>query len=157
MNTQLSFSANFAKIKLLCDIASSGKHKYKRYLGSPLRYAGGKSLAVGFVVELLPDNLQRLVSPFLGGGAIEIAIANEMNVEVLAYDVFDILTNYWNIQITQPEALYKRLADFAPSRPTFAAVKKRLQAHWQGEARLNAGIWRRIIISTPTHPMGRTF
>ena len=32
----------------------SGKTKYKRCVNSTLRYAGGKSLAVGLVVELLP-------------------------------------------------------------------------------------------------------
>jgi len=32
----------------------SSTRKYKRYLGSPLRYAGGKSLAVGYIIELLP-------------------------------------------------------------------------------------------------------
>ena len=47
--------------------------KYKRYTGTPLRYAGGKTLAVGYIVELLPDNLQRIISPFFGGGSLEIA------------------------------------------------------------------------------------
>ena len=31
----------------------SGKIQYKRYVGSPLRYAGGKSLAVGLIVEII--------------------------------------------------------------------------------------------------------
>jgi|GEM_PF-5733732 len=39
--------------------------RYKRYLGSPLRYAGGKSWAVGYVLEYIPDDIQRLVSLFL--------------------------------------------------------------------------------------------
>jgi len=51
----------------------SGKTKYKRYMGSPLRYAGGKSLAVGFIIELIPDNIKRVVSPFIGGGSVEVA------------------------------------------------------------------------------------
>ena len=38
-------------------LRSSGKLQYKRYIASPLRYAGGKSLAVGFVAELLPDSV----------------------------------------------------------------------------------------------------
>ncbi len=40
--------------------------KYKRYLGSPLRYAGGKSWAVGYVIEYIPENINRLISPFFG-------------------------------------------------------------------------------------------
>ncbi len=137
MNIQPALFDLPAKEQLLRKLKSNGNRKYKRYLGSPLRYAGGKTLAVGFVAELLPDNITQLVSPFIGGGAVEIAIANEVSVDVIAYDVFDVLTNYWDVQINQPEALYRRLVAFTPSRTTFAAVKQRLKAHWQGEARLN--------------------
>lgn len=56
----------------------SGKTKYKRYVGAPIRYAGGKSLAVGLVIERIPDNTKRVVSPFLGGGSVEVAIAREL-------------------------------------------------------------------------------
>lgn len=121
----------------LKQLRSRGKLAYKRYLGSPLRYAGGKSLAVGFVLERLPSPLvKRLVSPFMGGGSVEIALAKELGVEVVAYDIFDILANYWDVQINDAPALYRRLKNFAPTRQTFAAVKKRLKAHWDGESRL---------------------
>ena len=89
-----------SKQALLDSLRSNGKLDYKRYLGSPLRYAGGKSLAVGYVVELLPDNLERLVSPFMGGGSVEIACARELGMEVIAYDIFDILCTYWQVQIS---------------------------------------------------------
>ena len=56
------------KRDFLLSLGSTGKLEYKRYTSSPLRYAGGKSLAGGFVVELLQSNLQRIVSPFIGGG-----------------------------------------------------------------------------------------
>ncbi|MPM88583.1 hypothetical protein SDC9_135687 [bioreactor metagenome] len=56
----------------------NGKYLYKRYLGSPLRYAGGKSLAVGSIVELLSNSLKRIISPFLGGGSFEIACINRL-------------------------------------------------------------------------------
>ena len=62
----------------LLGLKSTGKLDYKRYLGSPLRYAGGKSLAVGYVVERLPKNIERLVCPFIGGGSVEIACAKEI-------------------------------------------------------------------------------
>ena len=114
----------------LAGLKSRGKLDYKRYLGSPLRYAGGKSLAVGYVLERLPANIQRLVSPFFGGGSIEIACAKEIDIEVVGYDVFDILVNYWQVQLEKPQALYRLLAEFEPTRQTFAHIKKRLQAHW---------------------------
>jgi site-specific DNA-adenine methylase len=85
---------------------------YKRYVGTPLRYAGGKTLAVGYIVNLLPNKIGRLVSPFLGGASVEIAIAKELGIEVVGYDIFDILINYWHYQITQPKELSKKLAKF---------------------------------------------
>ena len=118
-------------------LKSAGKLDYKRYLGTPLRYAGGKSLAVGYVAEHLPDGLERLVSPFMGGGSVEVACAREIGMEVVGYDVFDILCNYWRVQLRNRHALYKRLKQFPPTRKTFRAVKERLAAHWNGENRLS--------------------
>ncbi len=112
-------------------LKSSGKLDYKRYTRSPLRYAGGKSLAVGLVIEKLPDDIERIASPFVGGGAVEIACAKELEIEVSAYDVFDVLCAYWHVQLTAPKALAKKLRAFAPDRDTFASVKKRLERHWR--------------------------
>lgn len=125
------------KAEFLVALKSTGKLDYKRYLGSPLRYAGGKSLAVGYVVERLPEGLERLVSPFIGGGSVEVACARELGLEVVAYDVFDILCNYWRVQLRNTNALYQRLQKFKPNRQTFARVKRRLSAHWQEGDRLD--------------------
>ena len=84
----------------------TGKTKYKRYTGAPIRYAGGKSLAVGLIVELMPDNVERVVSPFLGGGCFEVACAKELSLPVIASDIFPILTTYWKVHLSDPEALY---------------------------------------------------
>ena len=111
---------------------SAGKLDYKRYLGSPIRYAGGKSLAVGYVVERLPRHIDRLVCPFIGGGSVEIACAKEIGLEVVGYDVFDILVNYWQHQLNDPEGLTRLLQQFDPTRDTFRAVKERLYEHWDG-------------------------
>ena len=120
--------------KFLNSLRSDGKQPYKRYLGSPLRYAGGKSLAVGLIVRLLPPGLRRLVSPFMGGGSVEVACARELGMEVAAYDVFDILTNYWQVQLRAPAALSRRIAQWEPNKAVYAAVKQRLQGHWKGTA-----------------------
>jgi len=126
------------KPSFLHSLASpSGKRKYKRYTGAPIRYAGGKSLAVGLVVELIPDNVKRIVSPFLGGGSVEVACAVELSLPVIAYDIFDILINYWKVQLHNPEALYQKLLKFEPSKMGFKQVKERLKQHWTGEAPLD--------------------
>lgn len=126
-----------AKKHFLSRLSSTGKLKYKRYTASPLRYAGGKSLAVGMIAELLPDNITRIASPFMGGGSVEIACANELGLEVAAYDVFDILCTYWQVQTRSPAALEKRMRDFTPTRDTFSFVKERLRRHWVDGERLN--------------------
>jgi len=113
-----------------------GKNKYKRYGGAPIRYAGGKSLATGLIIELMPYNVERLISPFLGGGSIEVACAVELDIPVIASEIFDILVNYWDVQLHNQEALYQRLLEFEPSKAEYKTVKERLKRHWTGEAPL---------------------
>lgn len=121
----------------LDDLSSpSGKNKYKRYLGAPIRYAGGKSLAVGIITELLPNDIKKVVSPFLGAGSFEVACARELGLEVIGYDIFDILVNYWQCQIKNPKKLYEQLLEFEPSREGFKKAKDRLKLHWTGEKKM---------------------
>ena len=116
--------------------ALSGPKRYKRFIGSPLRYGGGKSLAVGHIVENIPANLQKMVSPFMGGGALEIACAQHLGIKVDAYDIFDILTTYWQMQTTAPKKLHKILAGWQPTEEQYRAIKTRLRAHWRKESKL---------------------
>ena len=112
-------------------------NKYKRVVVSPIRYPGGKSLAVGYIVELLPTNITRLISPFFGGGSVEIAITKFLGLEVIGYDIFEILMNYWKIQIENPKLLYEKLKELKPDRDTFYKVKKILKEHWEGKIKLD--------------------
>ncbi len=117
--------------------ANGNKNRYKRYLGSPLRYAGGKSLAVGHIIEHIPVNIKRLVSPFFGGGSVEIACAKELGIEVMGFDIFDILVNYWQVQIQHNEELYAKLLNLEPDKSTYTQVKNELRAHWEGKKQLD--------------------
>ena len=120
----------------LAALKARGKPGYKRYVGSPLRYAGGKSLAVGYVVERIPDGIHRIVSPFIGGGSVEIACAKELGLDVVAYDLFDILCIYWQIQVSAPGTLAARLHEWEPAQDTYREVKERLRAHWKDQTPL---------------------
>ena len=51
--------------------------------------------------------------------------------------MFDILVNYWDVQINHAQALCHRLEQFSPTRAAFASVKQRLKAHWNGETVLD--------------------
>jgi len=115
----------------------NSQNKYKRVALSPIRYAGGKSLAVGYVVELLPDNIKRIVSPFLGGGLIEIAMSKYLDLEVLGYDIFDILCNYWKFQIENSKLLYEKLKELKPDKETFEKIRLILNDVWKKRLRLD--------------------
>jgi DNA adenine methylase len=112
--------------------SQSSNNKYKRYNGSPLRYAGGKSLAVGTICELIPKYTHRIISPFFGGGSVEIACAIGAGIKVLGFDIFDLLVNYWQVQISNPVALANRLSKFRSTNEEFYKVKERLKKHWEG-------------------------
>jgi DNA adenine methylase len=130
-NSLSSHSIAERKRIFLKNLESPGeKTKYKRYLGAPIRYAGGKSLAVGLIVELIPNNAKRLISPFLGAGSVEVACAIELGLPVIGYDIFDVLINYWDVQLHNPNVLYNRLVKFEPTRKGFKEVKDRLKKHW---------------------------
>jgi DNA adenine methylase len=68
------------------------KNGYKRYKNPYLRYAGGKSLAVGHLLNKLPDDIDKLISPFFGAGSFELALSQECNINVIGYDIFEPLT-----------------------------------------------------------------
>ena len=123
------------KEKFLWALKGKSK-KYKRYLGSPLRYAGGKSWAVGYILEYLPEDTKMLVSPFFGGGSVEIAVAKELGISVVGYDIFDILINYWKIQIEYPKILYEELKKLKPNKETYNFIKDELKAHWEGKKKI---------------------
>ena len=130
--TELATESSESSLRdlFLRQLRSQGKYRYRRYSGLPLRYAGGKSLAVGHVVEQLPAGLTRLVSPFVGGASVEIACARELGIQVNGYDVFDILTDYWQGQLASPVELAQRIAEWEPTKDVYASVKKRLKGHW---------------------------
>uniref|UniRef100_A0A7C5YWI4 site-specific DNA-methyltransferase (adenine-specific) n=1 Tax=candidate division CPR3 bacterium TaxID=2268181 RepID=A0A7C5YWI4_UNCC3 len=149
MDTQLNFyiendNENILKIKkeaFLRSIRSknqNGTNKYKRVVVSPIRYPGGKSLAVGYIVELLPTDITRVISPFFGGGSVEIAISKFLGLEVIGYDIFEILMNYWKIQIENPKLLYEKLKELKPNKETFDKIKAILKDHWEGRTKLDS-------------------
>jgi DNA adenine methylase len=110
-----------------------GKNGYKRYLGAPIRYPGGKSSAVGYIVELLPNNVERVISPFLGGGSVEVALAKELGIKVIAFDIFDILVNFWQVLLNPEEKpkMISILKNLTPDRETYEVIKDRLKRHWR--------------------------
>lgn len=142
LNLKFQKNENFeVKKKLFLESIKSNneksQNKYKRVALSPIRYAGGKSLAVGHIVELLPNNLNKVVSPFFGGGSVEIALSQELGIEVIGYDIFDILCNYWNFQINEPKKLYEQLKKLKPTKKEFEKIRLILNDVWKKNIKLD--------------------
>ena len=98
---------------------------------TPIRYAGGKSKAYDFISSYIPfwPRPKRIISPFLGGGSLETRWAHEMGVEVKGFDVFDVLVNYWQHQLSEPERLYEILQGLEPTKEQYDEIKDTL-LHW---------------------------
>lgn len=104
---------------------------YKRVTLSPLRYAGGKSKAVGHILAMLPDlPSKRIVSPFFGGGSVELVLSSHLGYEVIGYDIFPILVNFWQQVLTRPGELADELAKLVPDKDSFTRNRHILLSYW---------------------------
>ena len=74
-----------------------------RYTSTSLyRYAGGKNKMKDKIIEIIDEicpNLDSMMSPFMGGGCIEICLAAR-GVKVQSYDLFQPLADFWEILTT---------------------------------------------------------
>jgi len=80
---------------------------------SPLRYPGGKTRGVEFITRFFPKNLDKLLSPFFGGGSIELAAAAR-GTKVYGYDLFTPLVEFWRCLINQPNDLADEVEKYFP-------------------------------------------
>jgi site-specific DNA-adenine methylase len=72
----------------------------------------------------------------LEGGSFEIACAKELGLKVKGFDIFDLLVNYWQAQISNPKKLGQALAHFQPNKDVFKSVKEELKLHWDGTKKI---------------------
>jgi len=95
---------------------------------TPIRYAGGKSKAYNIITEKLPTMPlpERIISPFMGGGSLESRWSSELGVEVIGYDIFDALTNFWNVLLTDSDGLADKLALLPPTKDKYKEIKELL-------------------------------
>lgn len=80
---------------------------------SPLRYPGGKTRGAKEIIKYFPSNLRRVCSPFLGGGSIEIELSNN-GIQVFGYDIFELLTDFWQVLLKDPKALAALVRKYHP-------------------------------------------
>ena len=115
----------------LNSITNKSKGTFKRVLSSPLRYPGGKTKAVGIILDNLPKlKNKRIVSPFFGGGSFELCLSQTLDIEVIGYDIFGMLTNFWNILIHRKDEFIAELRKFEITSEEFTRNRHILLAYW---------------------------
>ena len=107
-------------------IPNNHQHRFARssLWRSPLRYPGGKSRAVKTIMQFIPQNINRICSPFVGGASIELACAAR-GIEVFAYDAFPPLVNFWQVLLAHNSTLADEVSTFYPlPRTKFYSLQK---------------------------------
>lgn len=136
MNLNLENTKEYEKIEIyLHSYLDSIKNKngsYKRICISPLRYAGGKSKAIGVILENLPKlKSKKIVSPFFGGGSFELCLSQNLDIEVIGYDIFDLLVNFWNVLIHHKDEFIQELKKFTINEEEFTYNRHVLLHYWE--------------------------
>ena len=99
-----------------------------RYTSSPLRYPGGKSRQAKTIRQHIPAGIDRIVSPFFGGGWVELECAAN-GIRVFGADRFEALVNFWQQVLFQPREVAKRVKFFYPlDKWKFKDLQDRLRA-----------------------------
>jgi len=89
---------------------------------TPIRYAGGKTRAIKHITPFLNDE-KRIVSPFIGGGSLEVNWASR-GIEVIGYDLFGALTNFWNVLLNNRKELVEKLSEIKPTKDEYKRIKE---------------------------------
>jgi DNA adenine methylase len=89
---------------------------------TPIRYAGGKSRAIKIITPFVTD-VNKIVSPFIGGGSLEVHWAS-MGKEVVGYDLFDVLVNFWDVLLNNKEELVEKLKEIVPTSEEYVRIKE---------------------------------
>ena len=98
---------------------------------TPLRYPGGKTRAVKHILPLISEKCRAvaataLCSPFLGGGSIELAVA-ERGFRVYGYDVFDPIVWFWQALLSEPKKLAILSDSFRVNHPDYVLNEKNVR------------------------------
>lgn len=101
-----------------------GAKKLPKSTKSPLWYPGDKSFAVSKIREYIPTATKSLVSPFLGGGSVELSFAVS-GIKVYGSDKFEALINFWKHAQANPVLLSERVRVYHPlSKTKFYSLRK---------------------------------
>jgi DNA adenine methylase len=78
-----------------------------------IKWAGGKTRLLPSLLPYVPESFRRYHEPFLGGGAMLLAVHGRGRLGGRAGDLNEELVNAWQVVIAEPVALHARLSSFA--------------------------------------------
>ncbi len=107
-------------------VSASPSKEEQRQLSfkSPLRYPGGKSRGAEAITGYFPPGIKELLSPFFGGGSVELLMAAQ-GVNVLGFDLFKPLVEFWECLLSKPLLLAKAVEKWYPlSKATFYQLQQ---------------------------------
>ena len=122
---------------------------------SPLRYPGGKTRAIKHILPHFPADVKRVCSPFLGGGSLEITLAQK-GVKVYGYDLFWPLYNFWYCAAKHKKELMEQINKLKPTivpAPQGAKAPKRHRLGKEKFIQLRAllGVYQHHRATNPTY------
>lgn len=131
-NKAFSYEKEKPYLSVYLESIKGKAREYKRVTISPLRYAGGKSNAVGFILENLPAlKEKKVVSLFFGGGTFELVLSKNLGFEVIGYDIFGMLANFWKQLIEKPKELAAELKKFIADSENYTRNRHILLNYWE--------------------------
>lgn len=80
---------------------------------SPLAYVGAKRKLFPIFKEYLPINIKEIVSPFIGGGSLEL-LCTARGIKVKGFDNFDLLVEFWQVFLEDTTRLIDKTTEIFP-------------------------------------------
>jgi len=114
---------------------------------SPLRYPGGKTRAVKILEKFIPDDVERVISPFFGGGSFENHLAKK-NIPVYGYDFCRPLVDFWQAYLGRKDELFDRLNELSESvlKPKYWDVDRKSEERLEQKAIFSG--WKDIALNS---------
>ena len=99
-------------------------------LKSPLRYQNDKRKAASIVNQLIPADVDKIISPFFRGGALEVALINR-GYKIDGHIDFKNLHEFWRCLLDDPQQLYNFAHYFYPikDKDIFYLLQQKINDH----------------------------
>ena len=111
---------------------------------SPINYFGGKTRAVKILSHFMPQSVQEVVSPFLGGGSFELHLTGR-GIRVYGSDAFPPLINFWQQLLESPQALCnvirQTLLNYRDQQWCRSATADKFRLQESSDPLINAAHW----------------